>query len=223
MLLGSSGKNSADLLKPALARGLRLIGATTASEYRKYIKKDRAFERRFQVVDVSEPSVDETVTILRGLREKYEAFHGVRILDASLVAAAKFSDRYISKRYNPDKSIDLIDEACARQRVFLESQPEELEDLERDRMMLILERSALALTCKKYPTKHQLLAARFLLVLIFDFLWLTSCTEHRCTFGGTERADQHDRENSVQSSNTSSGGTCNDESSGLKFYKTSNP
>ena len=78
MLLGSSGKNSADLLKPALARGLRLIGATTASEYRKYILKDRAFERRFQVVDVSEPSVDETVTILRGLREKYEAFHGVR-------------------------------------------------------------------------------------------------------------------------------------------------
>jgi len=149
MLLGSSGKNSADLLKPALARGLRLIGATTLSEYRKYILKDRAFERRFQVVDVSEPSVEGVITILRGLREKYESYHGVRILDSSLVAAATLSDRYISKRYNPDKSIDLIDEACARQRVFLESQPEELEDMERERRMMILERSALARDMEK--------------------------------------------------------------------------
>eukprot|EP00121_Abeoforma_whisleri_P014062 Awhi_evm1s12971 len=104
-------------MKPELSRatsGLRVIGATTLNEYRQYMEKDAAFERRFQKVMVNEPSVEATVSILRGLKEKYETFHGVRISDAALVTAAQLSDRYIQGRYQPDKSIDLIDEACAK-------------------------------------------------------------------------------------------------------------
>eukprot|EP00940_MAST-03C_sp_MAST-3C-sp2_P001429 g1429.t1 len=142
ILLSSSGKQSADLLKPALARGkLKCIGATTIAEFRR-VENDRAFERRFQKVNVEEPNPEKTLVILRGLREKYEAFHGVRILDDALVAAAKLSHRYISGRFNPDKSIDLIDEACARLRVQLESQPAVVEDLERRHFQLTVERAA---------------------------------------------------------------------------------
>lgn len=124
--------DAANILKPMLARGqLRMIGATTDDEYREHVEKDAAFERRFQKVLVTEPSVEATVAILRGLREKYEAHHGVRILDSSLVAAAQLSARYISGRFLPDKAIDLIDEASASRRVQLDSKPEELDMLER--------------------------------------------------------------------------------------------
>src|SRR5262249_58988980 len=107
--------DAANLLKPALARGeLRAIGATTLTEYRKYIEKDAALERRFQPVVVDQPSVEDTISILRGLRERYEVHHGVRIKDSALVAAAMLSNRYITDRYLPDKAIDLVDEAAAR-------------------------------------------------------------------------------------------------------------
>ncbi|KAJ8611950.1 hypothetical protein CTAYLR_004388 [Chrysophaeum taylorii] len=124
--------DAANLLKPMLARGeLRVIGATTDDEYREHVEKDAAFERRFQKVTVGEPSVEATVSILRGLRERYEAHHGVRILDSALVAAAQLSARYISGRFLPDKAIDLIDEASSSRRVQLDSKPEELDKLER--------------------------------------------------------------------------------------------
>ena len=119
--------DAGNLLKPMLARGeLHLIGATTLDEYRQYLEKDQALERRFQRVLVSEPSVDDTVTILRGLRERFEIHHGVRIHDNALIAAAKLSDRYITDRYLPDKAIDLIDEASATIRVALNSAPTDL-------------------------------------------------------------------------------------------------
>eukprot|EP00466_Bigelowiella_natans_P007821 jgi/Bigna1/47555/estExt_Genewise1.C_150155 len=140
----SGSMDAANLLKPMLARGeLRSIGATTLDEYQKYVEKDPAFERRFQQVLVKEPSVVDTVSILRGLREKYEAHHGVRLLDASLVAAAKLSDRYISGRFLPDKAIDLVDEACASTRVQLDSQPEIIDKLQRRKLQLEVERTAL--------------------------------------------------------------------------------
>ncbi|EDQ86454.1 uncharacterized protein MONBRDRAFT_11007 [Monosiga brevicollis MX1] len=136
--------DAANLLKPLLARGeLRMIGATTEDEYRKYVEKDSAFERRFQVVQVREPSVPDTVSILRGLKERYEAHHGVRIADAALVAAAQLSHRYIQGRFLPDKAIDLIDEACANARVQLDSRPEEIDQLERRRLQLQVEATAL--------------------------------------------------------------------------------
>eukprot|EP00250_Pteridium_aquilinum_P030298 c4103_g1_i1 orf=123-1355(+) len=117
--------DAANLFKPMLARGqLRCIGATTLEEYRKYVEKDAAFERRFQQVFVAEPSVSDTISILRGLKEKYEGHHGVRILDRALVVAAQLSSRYITGRHLPDKAIDLVDEACANVRVQLDSQPE---------------------------------------------------------------------------------------------------
>lgn len=129
---GGGALDAANLLKPALARGeLRCIGATTDVEYAKYVEKDAAFERRFQKIDVPEPSVEQTVSILRGVQDKYEAHHGVRLLDEALVAAAKLADRYISARYNPDKALDLIDEACAMRRTELDSRPAALEALER--------------------------------------------------------------------------------------------
>jgi ATP-dependent Clp protease ATP-binding subunit ClpB len=129
MLVGagksSGAMDAANLLKPMLARGeLRLIGATTLQEYQKHIEKDAAFERRLQNVLVGEPSVESTISILRGIREKWEAFHGVRIADKALVAAAVLSNRYITNRFLPDKAIDLVDEACAHARVQLDSQPE---------------------------------------------------------------------------------------------------
>ena len=136
--------DASNLLKPALARGeLRTIGATTLDEYRKYIEKDAALERRFQPVMVSEPSVEDTIAILRGLKERYEVHHGVRITDAAIVAAATLSDRYISDRFLPDKAVDLVDEAAARLKIELDSMPTEIDQIEREAMQLEMERQAL--------------------------------------------------------------------------------
>ncbi|NLZ38227.1 MAG: ATP-dependent chaperone ClpB [Firmicutes bacterium] len=136
--------DAGNMLKPMLARGeLHCIGATTLDEYRQYIEKDAALERRFQPVLVEEPTVEDTISILRGLRERYELHHGVRIQDAALVSAAVLSDRYISDRFLPDKAIDLIDEAAAKLRTEMESMPEELETLERRILQLEIEREAL--------------------------------------------------------------------------------
>ncbi|PKU80006.1 chaperone protein ClpB1 [Dendrobium catenatum] len=136
--------DAANLFKPMLARGqLRCIGATTLEEYRKYVEKDAAFERRFQQVYVAEPSVPDTISILRGLKERYEGHHGVRIQDRALVVAAQLSSRYITGRHLPDKAIDLVDEACANVRVQLDSQPEEIDNLERRRIQLEVEMHAL--------------------------------------------------------------------------------
>jgi ATP-dependent Clp protease ATP-binding subunit ClpB len=136
--------DAANMLKPALARGeLRCVGATTLDEYRKHVEKDAALERRFQPVLVPEPSVEDTISILRGLKERYEVHHGVRIQDAAIVAAAVLSNRYITDRFLPDKAIDLMDEAASRVRVQIDSMPEELDQLERKRMQLEIEREAL--------------------------------------------------------------------------------
>jgi len=141
---GDGAMDAANLLKPALARGeLRCIGATTLGEYRQHIEKDSAFERRFQQVQVGEPSVPATVSILRGLKDRYEAHHGVVISDAALVAAATLSDRYIKARFLPDKAIDLLDEACSRTRVQLDSKPEVIDMLERRKLQLEIEQTAL--------------------------------------------------------------------------------
>jgi ATP-dependent Clp protease ATP-binding subunit ClpB len=136
--------DAGNLLKPALARGeLHCIGATTLDEYRKYIEKDAALERRFQPVFIGEPTVEDTISILRGLKEKYELHHGVRITDGAIVAAATLSNRYISDRFLPDKAIDLMDEAASRIRMEVESKPEEIENLDRRIMQLKIEREAL--------------------------------------------------------------------------------
>ena len=136
--------DASNLLKPALARGeLHCIGATTLDEYRKHVEKDAALARRFQPVFVGEPSVADTVSILRGIKEKYELHHGVRITDGALVAAATLSNRYITDRFLPDKAIDLIDEAASRLRMQVDSKPEELDAIDRDLMRLKIEREAL--------------------------------------------------------------------------------
>jgi ATP-dependent Clp protease ATP-binding subunit ClpB len=136
--------DASNLLKPALARGeLHCIGATTLNEYRKYVEKDAALERRFQPVFVGEPNVEDTISILRGLKEKYEVHHGVRITDSALVAAATLSNRYITDRFLPDKAIDLMDEAASRLRMEVESKPEEIEALDRRIIQLKIEREAL--------------------------------------------------------------------------------
>lgn len=136
--------DAGNLLKPMLARGvLRTIGATTINEYRKYIEKDPALERRFQPVMVNEPSVEDTISILRGLKEKYEVHHGVRILDSALIQAAKLSDRYITDRFLPDKAIDLIDEAASSLRIEIDSMPEEIDIMSRQKVQLEIEREAL--------------------------------------------------------------------------------
>lgn len=140
--------DAGNLLKPMLARGeLHCIGATTLDEYRKYIEKDAALERRFQPVMVNEPTVEDTISILRGLKERYEVYHGVRIHDSALVAAATLSDRYITDRFLPDKAIDLVDEACASIRTEIDSMPSELDDVRRKIMQLEIEEMAL----KKRP------------------------------------------------------------------------
>lgn len=140
----SGSMDASNLLKPALARGeLHCIGATTLKEYQKYIEKDQAFARRFQPVYVNEPQVEETVSILRGIKEKYELHHGVRIADAALVAAAVMSNRYITDRFLPDKAIDLIDEAASRLRMAIDSKPEHLDELDRHLIQLKIEREAL--------------------------------------------------------------------------------
>ena len=137
--------DAANLLKPMLARGeLHCIGATTFNEYRKYIEKDAALERRFQRVNVQEPSVEDTISILRGLKDRFESYHGVRILDESLIAAATLSDRYITDRFLPDKAIDLVDEACATLKVEMESMPQELDELQREILQLQIEKTSLA-------------------------------------------------------------------------------
>ena len=136
--------DAGNLLKPMLARGeLRTIGATTINEYRKYIEKDPALERRFQPVLVDEPSVEDTISILRGLKEKYEVHHGIRILDSALIQAAKLSDRYITDRFLPDKAIDLIDEASSALRIEIDSMPEEIDTMFRQKIQLEVEREAL--------------------------------------------------------------------------------
>ena len=136
--------DASNMLKPQLARGeLRTIGATTLDEYRKYIEKDAALERRFQPVMVEEPSVEDTITILRGIKERYEVHHGVRIKDSAIIAAANLSDRYIADRFLPDKAVDLIDEAASRLKIELDSLPTEIDQLERQGMQLEMERQAL--------------------------------------------------------------------------------
>ncbi len=137
--------DASNLLKPALARGqMRCVGATTLDEYRKYIEKDAALERRFQPVTASEPSVESTIAILRGLQEKYEVHHGVRITDDALVSAALLSDRYITSRFLPDKAIDLIDEAASQLKIEIESQPQELDRFERQVLQLNIEKQAVS-------------------------------------------------------------------------------
>jgi ATP-dependent Clp protease ATP-binding subunit ClpB len=137
--------DASNMLKPSLARGeLHVVGATTLDEYRKYVEKDKALERRFQPVYVGEPSVEDTVAILRGLKERYEVHHGVRITDAALVAAATLSNRYVGERHLPDKAIDLIDEAASRLRIEIDSLPQEIDELERRMIQLRIEEQALS-------------------------------------------------------------------------------
>ena len=140
MIVGAGAEGAMDagnMLKPMLARGeIRLIGATTLNEYRKYIEKDGALERRLQKIQVKEPNVEDTITILRGLKEKFELFHSVNIKDSALISAATLSDRYITDRYLPDKAIDLVDEACATIKMQMASVPTELDTLTRKIMSL---------------------------------------------------------------------------------------
>ncbi|MBW1774311.1 MAG: AAA family ATPase, partial [Deltaproteobacteria bacterium] len=148
--------DASNMLKPALARGeLKCVGATTIKEYRKYIEKDAALERRFQPVMVEEPSVEDSISILRGLKEKYEVHHGVRIKDSALVAAATLSHRYITDRFLPDKAIDLIDEATSRLRIEIDSMPAEIDDIQRKMTQLEIEREALKKE-KDKPSKERL-------------------------------------------------------------------
>ena len=136
--------DAGNLLKPMLARGeLHCIGATTLDEYRKYIEKDPALERRFQPVMVDEPTVLDTISILRGLKDRYEVYHGVKIQDNALIAAANLSNRYITDRFLPDKAIDLVDEACALIKTEMNSMPSEMDDVSRKIMQLEIERAAL--------------------------------------------------------------------------------
>ena len=136
--------DAANILKPALAKGeLHAIGATTLNEYKKFIEKDAALERRFQPVMVNEPTVEDTISILRGLKERYEVHHGVRITDGAIIAAAQLSHRYITDRFLPDKAIDLIDESASKLRMEIDSMPEELDAVERKIKQLEIEREAL--------------------------------------------------------------------------------
>ena len=147
MIVGTGAEGAMDtsnILKPMLARGeIHVVGATTLNEYRKYIEKDGALERRFQKIKVSEPTVEDTITILRGLKERFEIHHGVTIQDKALIAASTLSNRYITDRFLPDKAIDLVDEACATIRVQMDSVPTELDKLTRDIMRLQIEKQAL--------------------------------------------------------------------------------
>jgi len=141
---GDSAMDAANLLKPALARGeLHTIGATTLKEYQKYIEKDKALERRFQTIKVDEPNMEDAISILRGIKEKYELHHGVRIKDEAIISSVELSSRYISDRFLPDKAIDLIDEAAARLRIQIDSMPEELDEVQRKIMQLEIEREAI--------------------------------------------------------------------------------
>ncbi len=147
--------DAGNLLKPMLARGeLHCIGATTLDEYRKYIEKDPALERRFQPVLVNEPSVEDTISILRGLKERYEVFHGVKISDSAIIAAATLSDRYITDRFLPDKAIDLIDEACAMVRTEIDSMPQEMDEIKHKIIQLEIERTSLKKETDKLSEEH---------------------------------------------------------------------
>ena len=162
-LVGAGGAEGAvdasNMLKPALARGeLRCIGATTLDEYRKYIEKDKALERRFQQIFIDEPSVENTIAILRGLKEKYEVHHGVRISDSAIIAAATLSDRYITSRFLPDKAIDLIDEAASKLRIEIDSVPTEIDQVHRRIMQLEIEKQALQKEEKSESGKDKLAA-----------------------------------------------------------------
>ena len=152
--------DASNLLKPALARGeLHCVGATTLDEYRKHVEKDAALARRFQPVFVGEPTVEDTISILRGLKEKYELHHKVRISDSAIVAAATLSNRYIADRFLPDKAIDLVDEAASRLRMQVDSKPEALDEIDRRIMQLKIEREALKME-KDEASKDRLAAAR---------------------------------------------------------------
>ena len=141
---GEGAMDAANLLKPALARGeLHAIGATTLKEYQKYVEKDKALERRFQAVMVDEPSIEDSISILRGIKDKYEVHHGVRVKDDAVISAVELSSRYISDRYLPDKAIDLMDEAASKLRIEIDSLPEELDELQRKIMQLEIEREAI--------------------------------------------------------------------------------
>lgn len=141
---GAGSLDAANILKPALARGeLRCIGATTLDEYQKYFEKDTALVRRFQKITINEPSIEDTISILRGLKEKYELFHGVRITDSAIIAATEFSNRYISDRYLPDKAIDLVDEAASKLRIDIDSLPEDIDKINRKITQLEIEKQAL--------------------------------------------------------------------------------
>jgi len=158
---GEGSMDAGNLLKPLLARGeLHCVGATTLDEYRKYIEKDAALERRFQPVLVGEPTVEDTISILRGLEERYELFHGVKINDRALIAAAVLSDRYISDRFLPDKAIDLVDEACAMIRTEMDSMPQELDEIRRSIMRLEIEELALAKDAEEKESGQKLRALR---------------------------------------------------------------
>ena len=146
--------DASNLLKPALARGeLHCVGATTLDEYRKHVEKDAALARRFQPVFVGEPSVEDSISILRGIKEKYELHHGVRITDSAIVAAATLSNRYITDRFLPDKAIDLMDEAAASLRMQVNSKPEELDEIDRGIMQLQIEREALKKEIRHAPPR----------------------------------------------------------------------
>ena len=148
--------DAGNILKPMLARGeLHCIGATTLNEYRQYIEKDKALERRFQPVLVPEPTVEDTITILRGLKERYEVYHGVKITDQALIAAATLSNRYISDRFLPDKAIDLVDEACALIKTEMNSLPSELDDIQRKIMQHEIEEAALSKETDKLSIEHK--------------------------------------------------------------------
>ena len=138
------------MLKPMLARGeLHCIGATTLNEYRNYIEKDSALERRFEKVYISEPTVEDTISILRGLKDRFEVFNGVRISDPAIIAAATLSNRYITDRFLPDKAIDLIDEACASIRIQMDSMPTELDEISRKITQLEIERKIGRASCRE--------------------------------------------------------------------------
>lgn len=150
--------DAGNMLKPMLARGeLHCIGATTLDEYRKYIEKDAALERRFQPVRVDEPTVEDTISILRGLKERYEVYHGVKITDSALVSAAVLSDRYISDRFLPDKAIDLVDEACAMIKTEMDSMPAEMDELSRRIMQLEIEEAALKKETDRLSTEMKMM------------------------------------------------------------------
>ena len=147
--------DAGNLLKPMLARGeLHCIGATTLNEYRQYIEKDAALERRFQPVMVNEPSVEDAIAILRGLKERYEVYHGVKITDGAIIAAATLSNRYITDRFLPDKAIDLVDEACAMIRTEMDSMPTELDVIQRKIIQHEIEEAALKKETDKLSQEH---------------------------------------------------------------------